>query len=162
MVAAMMPEMPVGAEFKNWPLHMTILSWFQLPREHWQVFDQEMREYVILNSYHRPVIGGETDHFETPEGRVQIRKLSLESHVRYVTEAFWTHASVYQLAKVYGTIEDETYMGVNWHPHVSAQPDVELQEGQELEFTGLSVIQKDPERGLKIIKALYRWGIDDV
>lgn len=157
MVAMIMPEMAIGETFEQWPLHMTVMSWFDLPHHAWPDFDEGMHD-VVLETKPHPVVGGPESHFDTANGPVQVRRLDTYSHLRYMMNGFFVHSMIYQLVRQYGELDDETYMGVDWQPHVSSQPGAKLHEGEELKYSGLTVVQKNHVSRAKLVRALYRWG----
>jgi hypothetical protein len=156
MVAAMIPDMPVGTEFQDWPLHMTVAPWFSMSTQLWHRFDAGMKE--ILEETIAPTItGGTADLFSSPRGSVGVRKLDVPTQTFNIITGFNIHAGVIELAKATGRVEDTEYTGLNWTPHVSDASGATLAEGETVQISGLSVVKKQNERTSKVVKALYKW-----
>lgn len=153
MVVSALETPRVGDVFESLPSHVTFMPWFDHPISKWDDFDGYMHDVIEQSSQPTVVIG---DQGFDDEPDASVRRLNRISPSFNLIKGFPIHAGIWQAAHVHGTGIDATYAGMNWKPHISEKPGLELAEGQELTLTNLTVFRRDELRR-KLVRAVYTW-----
>lgn len=159
MVAALFDEHTAGERLQSLPLHLTYVSWFDLPVER----RDEFQAYVgdVASENRAPVItGGSLQYFtgKSPEEVAPVRRLDVATPGFNVINDFAPHAALFGYAKSVDPNFDETYFGLDWSPHVSPVDDREFQQNEVAQLEHLAIFRKDIKLGQKVIEHVYRWG----
>ncbi|UTX51296.1 hypothetical protein KI440_03825 [Candidatus Saccharibacteria bacterium TM7i] len=160
MVAALLDKHEAGDTFTTLPLHLTYVSWFNLPTEQRNTFHEYVQEVTELNR--APVVTGGSLQYFTKEGsreRVPVRRLDVPTVGLHALNDFSPHAELMRFAQDIDPDFDDTYFGLNWRPHISSTADREFAQGEVAQLESLSVIRKDLKIGRKVVDRVYRWGI---
>ncbi len=153
MVVSALETPRVGDVFESLPSHVTFLPWFDHPISKWDDFDGYMHDVIEQSSQPTVVIG---DQGFDDEPDAPVHRLNRISRTFNAINGFHIHAGVWNAAQLHGTGLDPTYSAVNWTPHISEKPGLQLAEGQELTLTNLTVLRRD-ELKRKLVRAIYTW-----
>ena len=69
---------------------------------------------------------------------------------------FGVHALAGAIVRQHGAQYDPTYMGINWHPHVSDTTDTAIKVGEQVTLRQLAMFDKN-EASVKTVRATYEW-----
>lgn len=145
MAAIPVTEVAVGQRVDTWPPHITLVPWFELPSEQWEAFDREMHEREIVRDLDARMQVGKREmfgpHLDKPVARL------------FGIMAVLAHTRMKVLVEDFGGSFDESYMGLNWHAHISDTEVFRGNVGDIIETNRIAIFQK--QAGVKIIKAVY-------
>jgi len=138
-----------GQQFTEWPLHVTILPWFGLPKDREQAFDNALtnRVYKVAPVF---TVGGEVALFG-PNKDVQVRKL------RSIGTLASLHNLVLETVRGFDGTIDSPYIERNYEPHVTFRNEQGISEGQELKLATLQLIRGDTT-GLRTVERNFYLG----
>jgi hypothetical protein len=133
MVVYFTKPQPVGTKMPEWYQHMTILPWL---RGNVQLATKALRSLHDFNDEIFAVAQGE-DYFG-PNGEVHVKKIRPNPRLQQL------HLALKGLVEFAGChLEDETYAGENYQPHISLKPDQPpIPDGKAFFIDKLSVVQK--------------------
>lgn len=132
-------EVPVGAQFSssNWPLHSTIADTFAVD---WDVSTMTKELADLLGSHDQAASVVEGDRFFGDEGEVQVALLRKSRDLERL------HYSVIELLEKGGwKPNDPHFAKAGFLPHSTVQPHDRVNEGDEVTFNALSVIDFFPD-----------------
>lgn len=141
-----------GDRFETWPLHVTILQWFSLPREFEPAFVN-----ALANQAHAtkpPVAVGDVEAMFGPEHDVRVRTL------RSMGALAALHARVYETARRFDGIVDSPYVLRDYRPHVTYQGERGIAEGETVRLTAMQLIRGDVG-GPRTIEHVFHLGQRD-
>lgn len=162
MVAALFDEHATGEVFQSLPLHLTYVSWFDLPVDRREEFHAYVEDVALENR--APVItGGSLQYFtgKSPQEVAPVRRLDIPTRGFNAMNDFAPHAALLGYAKSVDPEFDETYFGLDWKPHISPVEGREFQQGEVAQLETVAIFRKDIKLGRKVIDHVYRWGIID-
>lgn len=157
MVASMLERPSVGQTFITMPTHMTYISWFELPEEKREVFTSRLQEIVTKHRPPRPVADREEEFGNQKRGLETVRRLDYPTQGFNPLLDFEPHAILNAFVNKVDPSFDDTYFGVEWHPHIK---NVNVPENEELIFDNLTVFNKGEKIGgktLKVVQSVYPW-----
>lgn len=154
MVVSMLETPRVGHVFEKVPTHVTFFPPFDLDTDLLDEFDGDMRELIEQTTQPTVVVG---DRGFDDEPDAPVTRLNRISPTFNAITGFDIHAGIWRSVYSLGGVVDPTYAGLQWKPHISDTPDVQLREGQEILLTNLTVIERDSQRR-KLVRAIYEWG----
>ena len=162
MVAALFDKYEAGETFQSLPLHLTYVSWFDLPIDQREEFYTYVEDVALENR--APVVtGGSLQYFtgKSPDEAAPVRRLDVPTAGFNVVNDFAPHAALFRYAKSIDPNFDDTYFGLDWKPHVSPVEGREFQQNEVAQLEHLAIFRKDIKLGRKVIDHVYRWGIVD-
>lgn len=145
MAAIPLTDIKAGEQVDKWPPHITLVPWFELPAIQWPAFDHQMREREIVWDL---------------DARMQVAKRDVfgENHDIPVARLFGimavlAHTRMKSLVEDFNCDVDETYAGLNWHPHISDSEQLIGTVGDVIVTDRIALFQKNA--GIKTIKEVY-------
>lgn len=160
MVAALLDEHQAGESFQSLPMHLTYVSWFDLPVGQQDEFRDYVEEVAFENR--TPVItGGSLQYFtgKAPHEVAPVRRLDVPTRGFNVISDFAPHAALVGYARTVDPEFDDTYFGLDWKPHISPVEGREFQQGETAALETIAIFRKDIKLGRKVIDHIYKWGI---
>ena len=148
MVALPIDPVEAGSVYRKLPAHVTILPWFLLAQREWSGLDQAIREEVLVESSPGNMIGAERTMYGEYNNVSVTRMFGLN--------VFGVHALAGAIVRQHGAQYDPTYMGINWHPHVSDTTDTAIKVGEQVTLRQLAVFDKN-EASVKTVRVTYEW-----
>jgi len=142
ILAASLESCEIGAEYDHLPPHLTIVPPFYLHEDVLPELHEGMAERMIENPKMQ-IVGGETTSYGVGE-EVCVRQLG--------GRMFGLHAAAIVFVRYLGGEFDETYTGLEWHPHLSSVSALAQDERREL--TEVQLFRYLPLR-LKRVSAIY-------
>jgi hypothetical protein len=146
MIAAPLEPVSVGESFPRMPQHMTLLPWFDIDLERWQMLDRRLQEIKEEERFGK-IVATE---------RVMLGADESVPASRLVGVVLGAYVSLYGAVRVLGAEFDEAYMGANWTPHISDSAQSSLQPGESVVLRDMAVFRR--EIGGCSVKATYRLG----
>ena len=156
-LASSLEPLHKGDQFKDWPLHVTVVPWFQVNL--YRAFENALGNKIHSLS---PVqitgsseivplrtVGGDEALFG-PEEDVRVRKL------RDIGALASLHDTLLSMIERFdGQLEDTTYTGTHYVPHVTFLEDGRgIEEGERVELPGMQLISKGPE-SVKTVERVF-------
>jgi hypothetical protein len=132
-------DMPVGTLFSadNWPLHATVADVFAID---WEVPVMVEKLTALLNNHVQAMTVAEDDRFFGDEGQVRVTLLQKTDGLVKL------HYDVIRLLEQGGwKPNDPQFAKEGFLPHATVQPHGRLNNGDEVTFKALSIIDFFPE-----------------
>ncbi len=136
-----------GDQFEQWPLHVTIVPWFALPKEREQAFLNALVNRVYGKSSF--VTTGGDEALFGPDKDVRVRKL------RRIGALAALHNIALGAVHDFDGVVDGGYVGRDYVPHVTYQGERGIEEGQELELSAMQLVRGDVDGSRTVERVFY-------
>jgi|GEM_PF-4174815 len=146
MLAVPTEPVETGSRLDTWPPHVTLVPWFDLPTNRWQEFDARFQEEDIVWDLDSRVRVVEKELFGSDDAPIEVARL-------FGIMSVLAHARSAGLVREFGGEFDSTYMGSNWHAHISDSTHRVYDIGEDIALSAIAVFQK--KDGAKTIKQQY-------
>lgn len=131
-VFASLEPLKKGDQFDKFPLHVTLMPWFDMPHE------RSFINYIQNLAAHTAPVeieGGEEALFG-PDKEVRVRKLARAGTLYAMHNTLHT-----TVKKLDGTVRESSYVGEAYVPNVTYQCDRGLDEGEKLILDRIQLIR---------------------
>lgn len=144
-------------EDQDWPLHVTVMPWFSIPKQYEPDFVDALASRMHSVS---PivVIGDQNEYFGDKEKGERIKVRTLRNIGKL---AYDIHPSVLDIINRFGGEVDSPYIRDLYRPHVTYQHGVAIDEGEEVTLERLQFIRGD-ERGPRLVENVFTFTKDSV
>lgn len=133
-----------GDDFDEWPLHVTIMPWFTVPKELERSFINAMENRMYET---RPLkVVGDTDEYFGPAKTVHVRTL------RNIGALASLHSRTLETLTRSGGIVDSPYIQEYFRPHITYQNGHSIKENQEVELTHMQLLRGDTQGARRVEK----------
>ena len=153
MVASFLERPEPGLEVASLPAHLTYVSWFDLPAQQSDRF-QETLERVTEETRAPLITGGNLQYF----GDKTVRRLDVATKGFNALHDFSAHAALVSFAHHVDPDFKGEFFSLSWSPHVSDTNERAMQQGEEIQLDNLTIIKRDTKMGRKIIQQVFEWG----
>ena len=139
-----------GDSFENdWPLHVTLLTWFELPEDKLGSLFSELVK-LGLNTHAATIKGGKSELFG-PETNIPVRLIKDQSALDSV------QLKLLNVIDEFGAVVlNETFVGDGYRAHVSDTAAQHLSENETARVTSMSLIREDSE-GVRVVINTYEF-----
>jgi 2'-5' RNA ligase len=146
LVCAFVEPQPAGHEFKDWPLHVTIVPWFRTPASSDELAGEAKAALNGIGSF--KTVAGEAEQFG-------YQKSKTANLIRRPTPFMIIEQQVRRLLKNHGAwlVDETTRKKRDYKPHVTAQKSTRLQLGEKFRCDRLYIVEqkgRHKEVGLEI------------
>lgn len=140
-----------GDSFENndWPLHVTVMPWFSLPK-------QLESDFVDVTESHMHgvdpmmVIGDANEWFE-PNQSVRVRTL------RHIGQLASLHVNMLAIVTRHGGEVDSTFIRDDYRPHVTYQQKRGITQDQKITLSRMQLIRGDVD-GPRAVEKVFHFG----
>ena len=115
MLAAILTKQEIGAKFKKWPKHITLIPWFNT-NDYEKVNDLLTNYFSNLSSFSFEL--GNEDYFGPVKDKRVIR-------IKNTLEFVKIHNDLISLLESDGILPDMKYCGLNYRPHITTKEDLQ-------------------------------------
>ncbi len=140
-----------GDTFEEWPLHVTIMTWFSLPERQFGAYDNMLKN--MMHEYAPMTVVGQDKEQFGPEENVPVRILG---RVGVLSKL---HSQILPIIdRVGGEIiqQNQGYVGDAYRPHVTDQPHGTFAEDETAILRGMQLISGDID-GPRHVRATYNF-----
>lgn len=149
LLANLIEKQQVGEEFQKWPLHVTLMPWFEFENE---VLLVEKLDTLFSTMDSFLYLGGEQDMFG-PKKNVPVFKVKNNSPMRTV------HKQIMTLLSELGAKIDDPYVGDNFFSHITVRNrDLHLTNVQ-FKLDSVDLILATKEWPKKVRKSITRFDL---
>ena len=137
MVCIFLEPTEQGASFYEWPLHITLASWFKLENKN---FDRFLDQVDHLAKYSLPIklITGQPIRLGHKKSRIG---LSIDFNERLNK----LHNDLIDLIDTYGTMEDDQFIKDKYLPHITLKQSTLILPGSELNVNRFYLVSKSKD-----------------
>lgn len=135
LICAFVEKQPVGLQFKQWPLHVTIVPWFRLDEPSEVIAQGLERALAAIRPFELVAEG--TAQFG-PRGGRPVSLLRSSTEIVQIEEKVRT----YFHKKRAWLVDETTKKRYSFRPHVTVQGDVRLQDGDTFSCDRLYIVQQ--------------------
>ncbi len=149
IVAVLLENKSINEEFGRWPLHITIVPWFEIKNS-----TKAINAIKRVSKYHKPfsVIVGEKAMFG-PKHTVEVNRLAEDQPLKTLHEAL-TH----ELNVAGANFMHKHYMGNGYNPHITKRSFANVQPGHTLNIKNVYLIEAPIGNRLTRIKKVVGIG----
>lgn len=140
-VIASLEPLKKGDQFEDFPLHVTLMTWFDMPREH--VFLNQLQNFA--HRYGSQAIEGGDEAMFGPEGNIRVRKLGRSGALHAMHDELHS-----MIVKLEGEVWSGGYVGEDYIPHVTYRGDKGLEKGEPAVLERIQLIRGD-EKGPRYV-----------
>lgn len=133
-IIASLEPLKKGDEFEQFPVHVTLMTWFSMPRE--RVFMNKLQNFAY--TYGPQEIAGGDEAMFGKEADIRVRKLGRSGAL------YAMHADLLAMIRgLDGEVWSGGFVGDDYIPHVTYQEGRGLSEGEAVTLSRIQLISGD-------------------